>query len=181
MAGLYDPVLKVLGLSSVLGVDRWTSDNLGSGARRALARSLYPTLARGGFGPGQVYNLLRGAGLSYRKQDVLSDYRSTAGLIKNEKPFRNLPDDVQPGRNVIVETDLRQDRRYRVYAEVTYYDPEADIYDTQIKSMYTNQLQTKDQYAQAFDQFLVQRAYPTELDMEGVEIIGIEHNRGLNY
>lgn len=68
---------------------------------RALARNLFPGFYDRGLSANDALNELRGAGLGYRRQDFLNDFRTGESIFKQETRVRFVGEDKTPGEGIL--------------------------------------------------------------------------------
>lgn len=148
---------------------------------RAWARLVIPGLVGQGFGVTRIVSQLRTMGLSYRRQDMFRDVNELRDLNLLKQPTQDLPWDSIPKRNVMVETELKQFRKYRIYANVTYRDVKTGAESRQIISFYSNERRTKDEWITEYIDMKTAADYRPDVYVAQMDIWGIEHNRGWSY
>lgn len=151
------------------------------GSSRALFRLLIPGLVTQGLGANAILGAARDMGFGVQRQWGLGQIREISGLMRLERAVRGHPRDVLPHRGLMVETELRRPRRYRVFADVTYFNTETGERQSQLISFYDDERLTKEQWRSAFDVARGESAYRTDEVVEKFDIRSIEHNKGWSY
>lgn len=150
-----------------------------------LARSIGYNILKGLAGErltlGKMISIARQAGGGYRYQNMLEDARKFTGRVKYQTQIERLGYDAVVPKAFMVETELEQTAKYRVFGQVTLYDEESDSYLTQNASFYTDDLDTVGNYGQAFENFYAGRYDEQDLEIAEFKQTGIEHNRGWDY
>jgi len=148
---------------------------------RAIARTIMSRLVGSGLSQNQVFNLIRQAGAGYRTSNMIADFRQITGRFTNQYYVEKLGGNEVVGRDIMVETDLGIDRKYRVYGKMTYYDEFQDEYYEETKSFYTNDLASKEDLENAFIGHYYEQYYIEGTSVLGFKITAVEHNTGYNY
>lgn len=151
------------------------------GIARSLARLYYPQWIRAGWGANAMVRQARTLGLSYRRTIMLGDIREFTGLMRREKAVRAVVRSVLPSRSVMVETELRRARRYRVFGDVTYRNRLTGEEFTQTVSFYDDELRSLDQWEEEYERQKEEAEYREDLEIVKVDFRAIEHNRGFRY
>jgi len=81
----------------------------------------------------------------------------------------------------MIDSDLRQPYKYRVYGKSNYYDPDTDSYVTVTESFYTDDLAKKGDWEQIYSD-----SYDNRYPVGGMEFVNFnvtagEHNEGYSY
>jgi len=148
---------------------------------RAIGRAILRGLAPEGLPINAMLNIARQAGGSYRYQDMRDDARKFTERIKYQGSIERLNvNDVVP-RAWIVETELNQATRYRVFGMATYYDDETDQYLQKKVSFYTDDYAKTGDYGQSFFDYFGGRYADEDLEIMEFKTIGLEHNAGWSY
>lgn len=161
---------------------------LGTGSRRFLAQTLIHEGVRQALSARRIMDSLKIANLSFRKQDMLLAIRTLKGMVTHQYQTTLLGSTRLFPRAFMVETDLYSPRRYRIYAEVTIFDPRTGISETTIKSWHTDTLGSKADFAAEFiaspnvpDFFNEPTDLPEGAYVSEIEIYNVQHNRSWSY
>lgn len=152
------------------------------GEQRAWSRAAMPELVARGLGSNAIVRQLKDWGLGkYRRAVMLSDIREFTGLHKLERAVR-LIDAYKPApRHVMVETELRRDRRYRVFGKMEVFNQLTGETEDQIISFYDDENLGKKQWIERFqDQFYAMQYDPQRI-ITKTEITAIEHQKGWKF
>lgn len=150
-------------------------------AARAFAHIVIKTMVGEGFSQRAVMREVRRLGYGYRTETMGDDIRRFSRIAKNEYYVKKLaPGDVVP-EGLMVEGDLRRPFKYRVYGDVTYYNPETDTYDFRKGSFYTDRQLTGDEAEDEFVETCRKLYVEPEWEVVGFERAAIEHNERFAY
>lgn len=130
----------------------------------------------------QSYNFVKQAlGYVYRRADALKDFRTWKGTWEKEYATRHYDINAPITQRIMVETELSQDYRYRVFFDVTYKNKATGYIFTRRKSLYTNQALTFSQLQEEYKERWAMIAEKYELEIEKFENVNLWHNRGWGY
>lgn len=149
--------------------------------QRAIGRAILRELAPQGLPANQVIRIAQGYGGSYRRQDMLTDYRKFADRMKYQARVQALPFDGAVPKSWMVQTELQQPTKYRVFGSATIYDWETDQAFTKTVSFYTDEWKTTGEYGVDFQDHF-QMGYEDE-NLEVIEFqqIAMEHDVRRDY
>lgn len=148
---------------------------------RAMARAMMPRLVKYGWSGRKIENWLIGYGAGYRRQTMLSDIRVFRNLDTFSPKVMALAPEASIARGIMSEVDLRRARNYRVYGMGKYVDRETGRVFYHHISRYDNTLRSKRGYVDMFERDQKEDdSDPTAFLIE-VDVLAIEHNRGLPY
>jgi hypothetical protein len=108
------------------------------GIARAIGKAIIDRLAPSGLGTNALIRIVRSQGYGYNTKKMGEDIRSAQGRVKYQYFIEKLNNNELISESLMVQKDLGYPAKYRVFGNFTYYDPIADDYYTEIKSMYTN-------------------------------------------
>lgn len=151
------------------------------GIGRAIFRAMISQFVGLGLSSNFMVREARRLGISYRRQTMLGDIRELSGLLGKEASVRQLSSSILVPRGVMVETDLRRARNYRVFGDVVYTNIETGVSRDQTISFYTNDRKSKDDWAADFVEDKEESEYLPEESVTGLVIRSVEHNKGLPY
>lgn len=129
-------------------------------------------------------------GHGYRRSDMLSDFNRHKGHLSKEYAVTHFDSFAQVEKRLMVETDLRRDRMYRIYGNATYENIHTGEYYTKFGSMYSN---TGESYGQWETEYMAEwdnqlatggasgKASGPEWAPVGFMTRSIEHNKGYPY
>ena len=148
---------------------------------RAFGKPFIPQLVRQGLSSGRIISTLIEHGVSYRRQDMLRDIREVTGLARMES-FTRAADPRQAFPKFgMIETELRKDRRYRVFGKLEYRDTlTGETFEKNV-SFYTDTNKGKDLWDEDFlDQYEMGEYKPAKY-VTGFNIVNVEHQAGWSY
>lgn len=146
---------------------------------RAVGQAILKSLASQMIPGYQMISILRGSGYSYRYQDMLKDVREYTGRVKFETNIRKL------GFNDVIKTgwmnevEMNYPYKYKVWGDVTYYDPATRSYITQARSVYTDDLMKKGDYQGFLEGVELAGQYEEGMTLTSVDIRGLDVNTRL--
>lgn len=148
---------------------------------RSIGYSFIEPMVKAGIGSNRIYNLLRQAGVGYRKQDVLNDIRVFSNRNKMSTQIEGLTGNRVVPTNYMTDTELRRPYKYRVYGEIHSWDFEEGTEVISQGSFYTDDLAKKEDWEESFkDQYRRSEKYP-DLEIMSFHISGVDHNEGFGY
>lgn len=148
---------------------------------RALGLQIIRNLIPKGLTQSAIARGVRRAGYGYRTKDMLSDIRRLSGRYLNQYYVYKLGPAGTVPRGLMVETELKRPFKYRVFGEVTYYDPMTDSYTFENRSFYTDRLLTNDQWEDEYIK-MFREVYPVpEREVLGFKVKSVEHSQGRDY
>lgn len=123
----------------------------------------------------------RRLGISYRRQIMLQDIREIGGLLGKEASVRSFGSSALIPKGLMVETDLRRARNYRVFGNVVYTNIDTGKSREQTISFYDNERRSKDDYISLYERDKEESEYLPEESITSLTIRSVEHNKGLPY
>jgi hypothetical protein len=147
----------------------------------AIGKAIIERLAPTGMGANQIIRFAREQGGGYTKTKMLEDIRVAGERFKNEHWVRELQGNQVVPQGLMVETDLTQDRNYRVYGRMSFYDEETDDYYEETRSFYTNDLADLDSWTEDYNETFSEQYAAQGIDITGFTITAVEHNKGYSY
>lgn len=148
---------------------------------RYLGRMVIPKLVKKGFGRAGIVRYLRGTTGGWHYQTMLGDIRESQGMVKFGKAVKSLGGGVIPAKRIMIETELTAARRYRVFGMAKYVHIETGHIKYELKSFYSNELRTKDDWAKEFIREQPLTESDPEYLPEELDIFSIEHQEGWHY
>lgn len=138
-------------------------------------------LAPQGIPINRMISIARASGGGYRYQDMRDDARKFTGRVKYQGAIERLSyNDVVP-RGWMVETELKQPVKYRVFGKATFFDEESGQYLQKNVSFYTNDLAKTGDYGQSFFDTFQGRYESEDFPITEFKVTGMEHNSGFGY
>ena len=148
---------------------------------RAVGRVIIKRLVPTGLGSNAILRAIQRSGNSYRRTDMLADVRQISGLHKYEKAVRNVGTNEVIPKGYMVNSDLKQPYKYRVYGKTNYYDPDTDSYVTVSESFYTDDLAKKGDWEEIYSKSYDDRYPEGGMEFTNFNITSIEHHVGYSY
>jgi len=144
--------------------------------QRAVGQALLKSLVKFDLPGSQMISILRSAGAAYRYQDMLSDIREYTGRRMWEGNISKMT-----GNSVIPDAwmnrvSMNYPYKYKVWADVTYYDFVSDQYITDKRSLYTDDLMKIEDYQGFVEGSEIASAYYSTRDVFEVTITGLDVN-----
>jgi len=112
---------------------------------------------------------------------MLSDIRESYGVALYGDKIKGLAVNVTPPKDLMVETELRRPRKYRVFGTAKYFNEETGYTMYNPVSFYDDKLRTKEQWER---EFIRQKKVSTTEDVfsiEELDIYSIQHYEGAFY
>lgn len=153
----------------------------GFGIGRAIFRAMISQFVGIGLSSNFMVREARRLGISYRRQVMLQDIREVGGLLGKEASVRQIGSSVIVPKGVMVETDLRRARNYRVFGDVVYTNIDTGVSREQTISFYDDQRRSKDDYISLYERDKEESEYLPEEEVTSLAIRSVEHNKGLPY
>ena len=110
---------------------------------RAIARMLLPDWAKSAWSATRIIRGLKSAGLTYRRQDMLSDIRAAKDAADYGQTVVTLKQDQVIGKEAMNETILRKPRQYKLGFHSVVRDVETGGYRTEYTNIYVDNTNTK--------------------------------------
>ena len=146
---------------------------------RAVGQAILKTLVPQGLSAWQMIQIARGAGAGYRYQDMLKDVREYTGRFKYEAQVRHLTSNTVVPDAWINRVDMAGPYRYKVWADVTYYDPATNEYVTDVRSMYTDELKKVGDYERDYEEVLSGAGCRCDMEFMKINVRGLDYNTRL--
>lgn len=148
---------------------------------RAIGRAILRGLAPEGLPINQMISIARRGGGGYRYQDMRDDARRFADRVKYQGSVERLSYNATVPRAWMVEAELKQDVRYRVLGNATFYDEESGEYFSKKVSFYTDDYAKIGDYGQSFVDSFGELYQDQDIPLTEFKVIGLEHNQGYAY
>ena len=148
---------------------------------RGIGMAILRDLAPQGLPINAMIRILRGQGATYHNQTMRDDARVLTGRVKYHEAIKNLTGNQVVGRGWMVEAQLKQPAKYRVFGEAEYWNPVTNQMDTKLKSFYTNDLKKKEWYESDFLEYQPVSETDPETRYYSFNQVGMEHNKGWDY
>jgi len=149
--------------------------------RRSIGYTFLKPMIISGFGPTKIYNMLKAAGVGYRKQTMLADIRELTGRLKMEPQVKSLSGNRVVPEGWMTETELRRPYKYRIHGEAHWYDFEQGDEVIREASFYTDDLMKKEDWEKEFVRRQRESPSPPEAVIMSFHVKGVEHNKGFGY
>jgi len=153
----------------------------GFGIGRAIFRAMISQLVGLSLSSNFMVREARRLGISYRRQIMLQDIREIGGLLGKEASVKQISSSILIPKGVMVETDLRRARNYRVFGDVVYTNVNTGVERRQTISFYDDQRRSKDDYISFYERDKEESEYLPEESITSLAIRSVEHNKGLPY
>lgn len=151
------------------------------GLEKAIAKAIFRSMVGKGMGSNRLIRLAQSQGGSYRRIDMLNDIRKMEDRLKYEKQTLAIPFNEKVPRRLMIETDLKQQAKYRIQGYMTVYDEDTDSYLTQKASFYTDNYSETGDYAEAFTTAYWSKYQEEALEITEFQTRNVEHNKGWDY
>jgi len=148
---------------------------------RAIGRAILRGLAREGIGISRMIGIVRAAGGGYNYQSMLNDARMFTERLKYQTQITNLTGNQVVPRAWMSEVQLGMPYRYRVFGEVTFYDPDSNQHVVKTSSFYSDDYLKKGDYEAEFMDFFEKRYDEENLELISFKQTSVEHNLGYSY
>ena len=148
---------------------------------RAVARAMLPRLVGYGWNTPKIIGWLRVNQASYRRSDMLSDVRKYTNLAEfSPKVINSKAEDVI-SRSFMGEVDMKRPRKYRIYAQAKYTNLDTGSVTYEHLSFYDDTARSKQDWSDEFQRSKDEAKYLPQYAISNIDIIAVEHNRGLSY
>jgi len=148
---------------------------------RYFFRAMVPSYINKAMSANAMINAARGLGVSYRRTNMLRDIREFTGLMRKEGAVRATPADDYVKLGNMTEIDLKRDRRYRGFADVTYKNTLTGETLTKTISFYDDERRTAEDWAKEFDRKRKEIQYRDDEDLISFTLRAVEHQAGWDY
>ena len=148
---------------------------------RAAARAMMPRLVGYGWSPSKITKWLGGHNATYRRVTMLADIRQFRQVAEFGPKVVKLPTSKIVPKSILSEVDLSRARRYRVYGMGKYTDVETGAVRYRNLSFYDDTRRSKDEWAEEFERMKQAENYKPDQEITDIQIIHVEHNKGLSY
>jgi len=148
---------------------------------RAFGKPFIPQLVAQGLSSNRIIGELAKYGVSYRRQNMLADIREITGLARMEAFTRAVNPAQAFPKFGMIETELRRDRKYRVFGKLEYQDTlTGETFEKQV-SFYTDINKGKDLWDEDFLGEYEEGEYKPAKYVTGFNILNVEHQAGWSY
>lgn len=148
---------------------------------RAAARAMMPRLVKYGWGSSQIIDWLGKYGATYRRATMLADIRQYSNMVDFGPKVVNYAKNKIIPKSLLGEVDFARARRYRVYATGKYTDQETGKVTYRRLSFYDDERRSKQAWADEFSRMKSEEEYMPSFAIEDIEVLYVEHNKGLQY
>jgi len=142
---------------------------------QAILKSLVPFNLPGW----QMVQIVRQAGYGYHYQTMLGDIREYTGRFKYEPQVTGLGSNQVITESWMNRVEMSGPYRYKVWADVSYYDPASGDYITDVRSMYTDDLKKVGDYQRDFGDVLESAGCRCDMEFMSVKVRGMDLNTRL--
>lgn len=155
--------------------------SLPRGWARSVAQILLPDLVRQGMHSAQALRALQGAGVSYRRQEMLRDYRKYSGLVRYEKYWTGADRRAKPNLNMMAELDLKYPSNFKVYFKAQIENAWTGQPEEVLLSAFTDDLANIEGVENDFLDNFSERYGDLVSEWRSFRLVGVEHNSGFPY
>jgi len=149
---------------------------------RAFARVFMPSYVAQGFSSRMIQaDLVTRFGKAYRMQNIQSDIRAFTGRGKKQAMVERADRSVLLPRQALVETELGQDYKYQVHANIDLYVVDTDTVVTKRVSFYDDFNRGVEGWTDEYLSRFADNYYETNTMIVRVEILEVDHFKGLPY
>ena len=146
---------------------------------RSVGQAILKGLASANIPGWQMISIVRSAGYGYRYQTMLSDVREYTGRLKYEPQVGKLNvNDVIPS-GWMNKVDMEGPYKYKVWADVNYFDPVANEYITDTRSMYADDLMRLGDYQTYFEDNLKGAGCRCDMEFMSVRVRSMDVNTNI--
>lgn len=139
---------------------------------QAILKSLIPFNMPGW----QMIAIVKKAGYSYRNTLMLSDIREYTGRLKYEEQVRGLLSNQAIPGGWMNRVEMKGPYKYKVWADVKYYDPVSGDFVTDARAMYTDDLKKIQEQKNDFEDRLHESGCRCDMEFWSAEIRGMDIN-----
>lgn len=148
---------------------------------RAMGRAWMPRLVSFGWSSNRIIGWLTARDAQYWRNTMLADIRQIRLRQEFTPKIMDLAGDATIKQSIIADTQLRQKRKYRVFAEAKKFDTETGRTYYERISFYDDTLKTKDAWSDDYmDAMFESEQYPN-VEIQKLQITMVEHNKGYPY
>jgi len=151
------------------------------GSARSIAMAMLPAHVKAGYSASKVIATWKLRGLTYRRGTMLADYRDAANRLNFSPKVIDYVGSKKIPKSIMSETELKRNRRYRVFANVKYVDSETGRTTYKGVSFYDNTLRTKEGWGQEYIKQKQTAAYEEQLEVAEISITEVQHQKGWKY
>lgn len=150
-----------------------------------LARSIAMRVIEKSIGKGMsgraIIRRFKAVGGKWRRDDATTYIRKLENRVKYEPQIRALGFNEKVPRGRMIETDLGNQGKYRVYGEASFWDEELEGYYNQTVSFYTDDYSETGEYGEAFGKHFGTLYQEQDIEFIDFEQTGMDHNEGQAY
>lgn len=141
-----------------------------------LFRLIAPELYRYGLSANKAIEFARKIGISYRRKDMLEDWRNVLDLKKQWEGLQNVKKDARPSLDLIEYSPFASEGKFRWVARVEYYT-EGNVFSEKHISFETDWIPTRREIERTFDEIVEnQRSRYGVYDVVSVKWVGAWYN-----
>ncbi len=148
---------------------------------KAIAKTVIEKTVGMGMSGRAIIRRFQALGGKMRREDAINYIRKLESRVKYEPLIQKLNMNQTVPRGWMVETDLGNQGKYRVFGQATFWDEQTQDYFQQRVSFYTDDYSNTGEYSDAFGKHF--GSLYQEEDMEFIDFKqgGLEHNVGWEY
>lgn len=148
---------------------------------KTIAMRVIEKMAGKGMSGRAIIRMFQARGGAMRRIDAIDYIRQTEGRVKYQPLIEKLGFDQSVPRAWMVEADLGNQGKYRVFGKATFYDElEGKPYE-QLVSFYTDDYSATGEYGMAFADHFGGIYKQEEFEFIEFTQAGLEHNKGWTY
>lgn len=144
---------------------------IGAEGIRGLARNLFPGFYERGLTANDALQELRSAGLGYRRQDFLNDFRTGESRYSQEIKIRFTGEDTVPSEGVLQSKYHGVPDKYSLVFKATGTDPNTGEDTEQYFYMHRNSLDTRSNMESEAEDWLTSNADHYSIDIESIRVV----------
>lgn len=142
---------------------------------------MIPRLVGYGWSSSKIIGWLGDYNATYRRVTMLSDIRRYTNMQDFGSKIVDYNIEKIMPKSFMSEIDLTRARRYRIYATAKYTDRESGAVSYRRLSFYDDTRRSKTAWGDEFKRMVGAETYMPDYDIDNVEVLMVEHNRGLDY
>ncbi|KKM24363.1 hypothetical protein LCGC14_1605840 [marine sediment metagenome] len=148
---------------------------------RAVARAMMPRLVGYGWSPSKITKWLAGHNATYRRITMLADIRQFRNAVIFGPRVLDYPGNKIIPKSLLSEVNLTRARRYKMVGMGKYTDVETGAVRYRHLSFYGDTRLSKDEWAEEYERQHPAGACIPGSEVTDIQILLVEHNKGLDY
>lgn len=143
---------------------------------RSVALNIIKSFVPLNLPPHRIISYLTELGVTYRRQEMLSDIRTAFDRVKYETQIASLRPDQKVPEGWMNKEDMLAPYNYRVHLKVDYLDPETGIIDTEHRYMFADDYTGVGDYVEQFPDYALSTESPPGKEFQGAHVVGVTKN-----